>query len=605
MLNIDAFLAGVTQHPGVYQMLGNKGQVLYVGKARNLKKRLSSYFKANQKDNKTLALLQHITDITITVTHSENEALLLECNLIKKYKPHYNILFRDDKSYPYIVITSEHPYPRIDLYRGQRKKEDRYFGPYPNVAAVRETIHLIQKLFGLRTCSDHFYASRTRPCLHHQIGLCSGSCAGLISPEEYQQQVHYAILFLQGKNKDIISALQKKMEKLSDALQFELAATLRDQVARLRQMEESQCVSSGSGSADVLGVVIRGGTACIQLFTIRHGRMLGSRAYFPVNTGAFSEEDVLASFMAQHYFSPKKNSEDIPKEIILNVELSEKKWLESALGERAKHKVCLLHRVRNERKKWLAMAVLSAGESIATQLFNKTNMQERFFALQHFLQLKNSPTRVECFDISHTMGEETVGSCVVFNVAGPMKSSYRRFKIENITPGNDIAAMEQVLHRRYQHLQKENAALPDIIFIDGGRQQLSVAKKVMDQLQIFSVILMGVSKGAGRKPGLETLHFIDRPALSLPSDSLALHLIQQIRDEAHRFALTGHRQRRDKKRRTSVLESISGIGALRRRELLRHFGGIQALARASLEDISKVSGINQSLAERIFVALHE
>ncbi len=602
MFDIKAFLDNAPHHPGVYQMLGEEGNILYVGKAKNLKKRLTSYFSTAQKDPKTLALVKHIKNIDITVTRSENEALILECNLIKKHKPRYNILFRDDKSYPYILITDEQPYPRIDFYRGPLKKEGRYFGPYPNSTAVRETIHLIQKVFQIRTCSDNFFTSRTRPCLHHQIGLCSGSCAGLISEEEYAQNVRHAMLFLEGKNELIVDELHKKMELAAKNLNYELAARVRDQIAKIREIQERQYVSAGKGDADIIGLAISAGIICIQLLVIRTGRILGSRAYFPSAPAHSTTEDILTAFITQHYLGSQVH--EIPKEIILDESLPEQAWLAATLSEEAKHKILLSTAVRGERKKWLEMANTNAKQSVASQLINKTNTKERLAALQQLLHLAKPPKRIECFDISHSMGEATVAACVVFDSNGPAKNDYRRFNITDITPGDDIAAMTQALTRRYKRLQSTEQKLPEILLIDGGLTQLHAAEKVIDTLEIKDIILVGVAKGVTRKPGFETLHIPGQPPINLESDSLALHLIQQIRDEAHRFAITGHRQRRDKTRRTSTLESIPGIGAKRRRELLRYFGGIQALNRASLDEIAKVPGISQSLAQRIFEALH-
>jgi excinuclease ABC subunit C len=601
MFDITTFLSNTPQQPGIYQMLGEDGGVLYVGKAKNLKKRLTSYFSAAQKDPKTLALVKHIKGIDITIARSENEALILECNLIKKLKPRYNILFRDDKSYPYILITDEQ-YPRIDFYRGAVKKNGRYFGPYPHTTAVRETIHLIQKVFQLRTCSDSFFTSRTRPCLHHQIGLCSGSCAGLITPEDYQANVRLAILFLEGKNELIVDELQKKMAAAAHSLQFEVAAQLRDQIARIREIQERQYVSSGKGDADIIGFAVNAGIVCIQLLSIRGGRILGSRAYFPSAPSNPSADEILTAFITQHYLG--HTDRELPKEIILEDKLEDHNWLADALSEQAGHTVLISSSVRGERKKWLEMATTSAKQSVAAQLMNKINVKERLTALQALLGLKEPPKRIECFDISHSMGEATVASCVVYNHNGPAKSDYRRFNIADITPGDDIAAMTQALTRRYKALKTEDHKLPDVLLIDGGLAQLHAAEKVMQNLEITEILLVGVAKGVTRKPGYETLHIPGLTPIHLEPDALALHVIQQIRDEAHRFAITGHRQRRDKARRTSTLESIPGIGAKRRRELLRYFGGIQALNRASLDELAKVPGINQSLAQRIFEELH-
>jgi excinuclease ABC subunit C len=601
MLNIKAFLSNLPNQPGIYQMLAEDGTVLYVGKARDLKKRVSSYFSKSAQDTKTHALLKHVKDINVTITHSENDALLLESNLIKKHKPHYNVLFRDDKSYPYILITDEE-FPRLDLHRGAKKIKGRYFGPYPSAGAVRETIHIVQKLFSLRTCSDSFFSTRTRACLQYQIGRCSAPCVDLISPEEYQQNVQHTVLFLEGKSQLIIDELQKRMEYFSKQLNFEAAAHIRDQILKLRQIQERLYVTNDQGEADVIGLFSAAGIICIQLLIIRGGIMLGSRAYFPsVPLGSTSEE-IITSFVSQHYLSAGK---DIPKEIILDCHLSEEEWLAGALSEQAGRKVIFSINVRGERKKWLEIANNTAKQSVGSRLLNRANTKERFDALQEVLHLQSLPNRIECYDISHSMGEETVASCVVFNINGPAKSDYRRFNITGITPGDDYAAMQQVLTRRFKRLQAEDAKLADIVLIDGGKPQLSAAEKVLSELEVKNVLLIGVAKGVTRKAGFETLYRVDGSVIDLPPDSLALHLIQQIRDEAHRFAITGHRHRRDKKRVTSTLETIPGIGAKRRRELLRYFGGIQGVNRASLEELAKVPGINQSLAERIFMALHD
>lgn len=602
MLNITAFLNSVTNQPGVYQMLDENGAILYIGKARNLKKRLASYFSAQSKDIKTHAMLKHVKNIDITVTHTENEALLLECNLIKKHKPHYNVLFRDDKSYPYILITDDYPFPRIEFYRGNKERGGMFFGPYPHAMAVREAIHLIEKLFKLRNCSQHFFTGRTRPCMQYQIGRCTGPCAGLITPEEYQEHVRHAALFLSGKNDQVITELTQKMEQAASELNFELAATIRDQITQLREIQARQYVSSEQGDVDVIGLAVAAGMECVQLFVIRGGRILGSRAYFPNAPKASTTEEILTSFIAQHYLGAKQH--DIPKEIILPITLDEENWLADVLREQAQRKVILSSNVRGERKKWLEMATHSAEQSVSNKLLNKAHTRERFDAFQKTLKLSHSPRLIECFDISHSRGEATVGACVVFNKEGPVKSHYRRFNITGVTAGDDIAAMKQALTRHYKRLNLEEGLLPDVLLIDGGIPQLNAAKAVLSELDIHSIFLIGVAKGVTRKPGFETLHFVDGNVIHLPSDSLALHLIQQIRDEAHRFAITGHRMQRDKKRVTSSLETIPGVGAKRRRELLRYFGGIQAINRASLDEIAKVPGISQALAQRIFTALH-
>lgn len=604
MRNIKTFLANISHHPGVYQMLGEQGEVLYVGKAKDLKKRIASYFSARVKDIKTLSMVKHVKDIDIIITHTENEAVLLECNLIKKHRPRYNVLLRDDKSYPYIFI-SNHLYPRIDLYRGQRKKNGLYFGPYPSAHAVRETISLLQKIFRIRTCQDSFFAVRTRPCLLYQIGRCTGPCVGLIAADDYAQHVQLAVLFLQGKNQQVTEELQMRMEAASTALNFELAAQYRDQINRLRQIQDKQYVNLSEGDADIVGFALEAGVICIQLLCIRHGQILGSRSYFPSVPAYSGADEIMSAFLTQHYLAHPSHIESIPRQIIVAAEMADQKWLQAVLTEQAKHKVAIIQPRQGEKKKWLTIATTSARQSLSAHIFHKTNVQERVSALQALLGLDTLPRRIECFDISHSMGEATVASCVVFDQNGPVKSDYRRFNITGITPGDDVAAMRQVVERRFKRLQKEAAKLPDVVFIDGGITQLGAAKNSLAELGINEILLVGVSKGPDRKPGYETLHIDDEPPMHLPADSQALHFIQQIRDEAHRFAITGHRQRRDKARRQSSLELIPGIGAKRRRDLLRYFGGIQGIAHASLDELTKVPGISRSLAERIFAALHD
>lgn len=603
--DIKSFLSRLTHHPGVYQMLDAGGTVIYVGKAKDLKKRVSNYFSNKIKDPKTASLVKNIADIHITVTHTENEAVILECNLIKQHRPRYNVLLRDDKSYPYIYISTDHPYPRMDLYRGSRKKQGRYFGPYPSSFAVRETINHLQKLFRIRTCRDTYFAARTRPCLLYQIGRCTGPCVNYISAEEYAQQVQLAILFLEGKSNEIVHALEKKMEEASTLQDYELAADYRDQIGRLRQIQDKQYVDVGEGNADIIGFAMQAGVACIQLLTIRHGQMLGSRSYFPTVPLPSPAEEIVSAFITQHYLSNTSSIESIPKQLITEVVLSDQEVLEKVLSEQSKHTVKITSSVRGERKKWLSIAQNSAKQSLTAFFFNKSNFFDRLLALQNFLELDALPKRIECYDISHTMGEATVASGVVFDESGPLKSDYRRYNIQGITEGDDLAAMRQVLTRRFKHSQTEDQNLPDILLIDGGGTQLAVAEQVLEELQVTGPMLVAVSKGPGRKAGYESIHTLQHPPRHLPADSLALHVIQQIRDEAHRFAITGHRQKRDKARRQSSLETIAGIGAKRRRDLLRYFGGIQGVAHASLDELMKVSGISKSLAERIFAAFHD
>ncbi|HLB42153.1 MAG TPA: excinuclease ABC subunit UvrC [Gammaproteobacteria bacterium] len=602
--SLNLSLGKLPHHPGVYQLLGENGEILYVGKAKDLKKRITSYFNKQIKDPKTRVLVTHIKDIDITVTNSETEAILLECNLIKKYKPRYNILLRDDKSYPYIVITQHH-FPRIDLYRGIPKKNGMYFGPYPNAFAAKETIDLLQKLFQIRTCTDNYFRTRSRPCLLYQIGRCTGPCVGLITHEEYVGHIKLATLFLQGKSQQIITALQAKMELVAEHLDYERAAHIRDQMARLRQIQERQHVNVDVGNVDILGFAADAGRVCLQLLSIRDGQLLGSRSYFPHIPTYSSTDEIISAFLMQHYLESSSHGHDLPKYIVVTHIISDAAMLERVFSEQAKHHVTIMKATRGEKKKLLMMATKSAEKALLAHLFIKANMHERQLALQQVLDLATLPRRIECFDISHSMGEATVASCVVFDENGPLKQAYRQFNIEKITAGDDVAAMHQVLQRRFKRLQRSEAVLPDVVLIDGGAAQLAAAENVLTELAMKEVVLVGVAKGVDRKPGLETLHISGRKPMHLPADSLGLHFIQQIRDEAHRFAITSHRHRRDKKRRQSRLELIPGIGAKRRRELLRYFGGIQGLAHASLEELAKVPGIHDSLAKRIFAALHD
>ncbi|OGT38815.1 MAG: excinuclease ABC subunit C [Gammaproteobacteria bacterium RIFCSPHIGHO2_12_FULL_38_14] len=605
MSHLKSCITRLSHHPGVYQFLDDQNRVLYVGKAKDLKKRVSSYFSGRVKDPKTRSLIKQVKDIDVTITHSENEAVLLECNLIKQHQPRYNILLRDDKSYPYIVITSEHAYPRIDLYRGTRKKKGLYFGPYASSFAVRETISLLQKLFRIRTCQNSFFEARTRPCLLYQINRCTGPCVKLITKEEYDKNVQLAVLFLEGKNHEVIHELQNRMELASQELNFEEAALLRDQIARLRQIQERQYVNVREGDVDIVGFAMQSGIVCIQLLSVRKGQLLGSRSYFPLVPPFSKKDEILYSFLSQHYFGVPSHLGDLPRHILLEVKLKDQDLLENALSKEAHHKVSVISPTKGEKRKWLNMAVDNAKQSLALHLFNKINIHERAIALQQALNLKTVPKRIECVDVSHLSGESTVASCVVFDQQGPVKSDYRRFNISNITPGDDIAGIRQVIFRRFKQGRQEGVILPDMMLIDGGKTQLIAAHQVMQELGLGEVVLVGVAKGKTRKPGLEILHRIHSPPLHLSGDSLALHFIQQIRDEAHRFAVTAHRARRDRERRRSPLEIIPGIGAKRRRELLRYFGGIQGLAHASLEELTKVPGISHSLARRIFAAFHD
>jgi len=594
------FLKTLTSRPGVYRMFDVNGQVLYVGKARNLKKRVSSYFRRSGLAPKTRALMKQMASVEVTVTATEAEALLLENNLIKLHRPRYNILLRDDKSYPYIYLSTDRQYPRLTFHRGARKGKGRYFGPYPSSGAVRESLHLLQKMFRVRQCEDSFFSNRSRPCLQYQIKRCTAPCVGLISPEDYAQDVRHTVLFLEGKSTALNAELVERMEQAAARLDYEQAAVYRDQIASLSRVQERQYVSGESGDMDIVAVAVSGGLACVQVFFIRHGVNLGNKVFFPRIPRDSSEPEVLSAFVAQYYLE-----HPVPGRILLNCELDDVDLLAEALGEKAQRKVVLSSRVRGERARWLQMGVENAQQALVARLGSQAGMQRRLHLLQQLLELDEPPRRIECFDISHSQGEGTVASCVVFDREGPRKSDYRRFNISDITPGDDYAAMEQALLRRYTRLKKEDAALPELLLIDGGKGQVSSAQKVMEELQISEILLVGVAKGPERRAGMEILHIPSQQReLDLAPDSPALHLVQQIRDEAHRFAITGHRQRRAKARNVSPLEGIPGVGPRRRQQLLKHFGGMQEVARAGVEDLGKVSGISRDLAQKIYDTFH-
>lgn len=621
-----AFVKTLTGKPGVYRMLDGRGDVIYVGKARNLKKRVGSYFSRAQQGPKTQAMVAQVQAIEVTVTHTENEALILENHLIKSLKPRYNILLRDDKSYPYIFLSESDDFPRLSYHRGAKRKKGRYFGPYPSAGAVRESLNLLQKLFRVRQCEDNFFRNRSRPCLQYQINRCTAPCVGAVSKEDYQQDVRHTVMFLEGKSPEVIDEMVQRMEQASSELHFEEAAHFRDQIASLRRVQESQYVSGESGDLDVIAAAIEGGLACVQVFFIRGGRNLGNKVFYPQHVDDAGESDVLKAFIPQYYLSNERRNEGlqsdsnhsnrtIPAEILLSHDLNEgdsgnKAVLQAVLTEESGRRVQLSHKVRGDRARWLEMATANARAAVRAQLASKANLLSRFEDLQDALGLESLPQRLECFDISHTMGEATVASCVVMETTGPVKADYRRFNIEGITPGDDYGAMRQALIRRYTRLKKGEGKLPDILLIDGGKGQLAEAEKVLEELQIEGVNILGVAKGPDRKPGQEAL-FLSGHSLStkkapriLPTDSPALHLIQQIRDEAHRFAITGHRQRRARARNTSVLEDVPGLGPKRRQSLLKQFGGLQEVARAGVEDLSSIPGISRQLAQRVYDAFH-
>ena len=594
-----AFLKTLTALPGVYRMLDERGEILYVGKARNLRQRVTSYFRENHGSAKTASLVAHIRAIEVTVTHTETEALLLESILIKEHQPRYNILLRDDKGYPYIHVSAG-DFPRLSLHRGAKRAPGRYFGPYPNATAVRDTLHLLQKIFRLRSCEDSFFQGRRRPCLQYQIKRCTAPCVGLIDRDGYHQQLQDAVLFLEGKSGQLVNGLVRRMEAAAGALNFEDAAAYRDQIVELREIQHHQHIEGESGDLDVIACVTRGGVACVQVFVFRDGRLLGNRAFFPQLPQEEGTAAVQAAFLAQYYLE-----KDVPAEILITPEPLDGPLLAQAFSERLGRRVTLSSRVRGGRAHWLEMARRNAELALAAHLASRAGVRHRLEALRDALGLETELARLECFDISHTQGEATVAACVVFDGEGPLKSAYRRYNIEGITPGDDYAALHQALARRYERAREEGARLPDIVFIDGGKGQLAQAGDVLQQLRRAGVIVIGVAKGAGRKPGLETLYLFDkdRPII-LPVDSAALHLVQQIRDEAHRFAITGHRRRRAKARTTSALDGILGIGPKRRQALLKQFGGLKQLSRAGIEDIAQVDGVNAELAQRIYDAFH-
>jgi excinuclease ABC subunit C len=595
------FLANLSQRPGVYRMIAENGEVLYVGKARNLKNRVSTYFTGSKAHAaKTMAMVAQIANIEVTATASETEALLLEYNLIKRHRPRYNVTLRDDKSFPYLYITTEQDYPRISFYRGTRKLPGRFFGPYPNARATRETVLLLQKLFLLRPCSDTFFANRSRPCLQYQIKRCSGPCVGLISVENYKQDVEDAIKVLEGRGAELIDDLAQRMEEAAQQLAFERAARLRDQINGIKAIHSTQSVTRNvTEDIDAVALVSRGSDHCVSIVFVRGGRNLGSSNFFP-RAGLAEESELLSGFLSQYYLG-----RDAPGEILISQPIEDADLLEATLSERLERSVQIRSGVRGVRARWLEMARTNAELGLNMRRATEATTAEQLQSVAEVFGLSAPPKRMECFDVSHTMGERTVASCVVFGPEGPLKSDYRRFNIEGLAPGDDYGAMRQALSRRYARIKKGEAPLPDLLLIDGGPGQLAEAISVLKELEIEGVCVAGVAKGADRRPGQERLFLAgeEHPRI-LPPDSPALHLIQRIRDEAHRFAITGHRQRRAKARTHSVLETVPGLGPRKRRELLRQFGGLQGVVRAGVDDLAKVHGIGRKLAQSIYDTLH-
>src|SRR5688500_4275671 len=583
-----AFVKGLPNLPGVYRMLGKNGDALYVGKARDLRKRVASYFNKHGHGPRTQLMIGQVDSIEVTATRSEGEALLLENNLIKSLAPRYNILFRDDKSYPYLTITG-HEFPRLGFHRGAKERRHRYFGPFPHAYAVRECIQLLQRVFQLRTCEDTVFEHRSRPCLLHQIKRCTAPCTGRIAAPQYAEDVANATLFLEGREDDVIGNLNKKMQAASEARQYEQAAAYRDQIRALSRVQARQYVESNRGvDADVVACVIEGEIACVNLMMIRRGRHVGDRSFFPANAEGAAAAEVISAFLEQHYV------EQPPPGLVVTSEPVELEGIDVVTPS------------HGERKQWLDMARKNALLAIAQRVRDRATQEGRLLALREALGLPEGAQRVECFDISHTMGEATVASCVVYDRSQMQKSEYRRFNIRDITPGDDYAAMRQVLTRRYERITAQAGKIPDLILIDGGKGQVGVARAALADLGLHQACVVGVAKGPERKPGEEEL-IIESEAriLQLPPAHPGLHLIQQIRDEAHRFAVMGHRARRGKTRTTSMLNEIPGIGAKRRQALIEHFGGLRGVQAAAIDDIAKVEGISRPLAERIYKHLHE
>ena len=593
------FLAGLPHMPGVYRMLGAGGDVLYVGKARDLKKRVSSYFQKTGHGPRIQLMIGQIAAMEITVTRSEAEALLLENNLIKSLTPRYNILFRDDKSYPYLMISGD-TYPRLAFHRGALDKKNAFFGPYPNAGAVRESIQLLQKVFHLRTCEDAVFMNRTRPCLLHQIKRCSAPCVGLVDEQSYQADVHNALMFMEGREDDVRTALAERMQEAAQRQDYEQAAVFRDRIQSLSNVQGRQYVDVNKAlDADAVACVVEHGMVCVNLVMVRNGRYLGDKSFFPQHAEDHAPAEIVSAFLAQHYAQSP-----VPAVIVLAEEVDTEE-LDGLLSDLAGHAVQIASRPIAERRAWLEMAQRNAQHALAQRVREQGTQELRLAAMREALALPGSVQRVECFDISHTQGEATVASCVVYDQLGMRTSEYRRYNITGITPGDDYGAMRSVLQRRYEKVTRGEGVVPDLILIDGGRGQINVARGVLEDLGLGEIALIGVAKGPERKAGMEELILADgKHSLQLPPDNPGLHLIQQIRDEAHRFAITGHRARRAKARVTSSLEGISGVGAKRRRQLLERFGGLKGVVSASIEDLAQVEGISRTLAERIYRELH-
>ena len=594
------FVDSLPGRPGVYRMLDADGQILYAGKARNLKSRVGSYFQPSNVQPKVQALIAKTANMEVTITNSDTEALLLEYNLIKKHRPRFNVVLRDDKSFPYLHLETHHEFPRLNFYRGSRKEPGKYFGPYPSAGAVRDTLQQLQKLFRIRNCDDTYFANRSRPCLQYQIQRCTAPCVGLVSKEHYARDVSAAIKVLEGRNDEVGEELGRRMDAAAARLDFEEAAQLRDQLAKLKVIQAQQIVTAGADhDADVIAIAAANGEYCVALMFVRAGRSLGSTTFFP--KAPFAElPEVLAAFVTQYYLE-----RDAPAEIIVEQDFDEMQLLETALSERLAHKVRISSSVRGIRARWLEMMHTNAEQALNMRRLARAGIESSLEDLREAFDLEETPNRLECFDISHTSGTDTVASCVVFGVEGPLKSDYRRFNISGIQPGDDYAAMYQALTRRYKRVRDGEIVKPDVLLIDGGKGQLAEAAKVLEELGVGGMTLIGVAKGVDRRAGQEQLFLLgqDTPTI-LPPDSRALHLIQRVRDEAHRFAIAGHRKKRAKRHSQSILETIPGLGPVKRRELLKQFGGLQGILRAGIDDFIQIRGLGRELAQVIYEHLH-
>lgn len=597
----EHFLKTLTQKPGVYQMLDQRGMCIYVGKAKNLKKRVSSYFNKTDKDAKKKVMVSHVRHIDVVVTHTEGEALLLENQLIKQLKPRYNICLRDDKSYPFIYLSSQQTFPRLTFHRGAKTKKGQYFGPYPSAGAVRDSLHVLQKLFPVRQCDDSYFKNRSRPCLQHQIKRCTAPCVDLISEHDYKDDVDHTVLFLEGKNSRLINDLVKKMESSAEDLNFEKAAQFRDQIAQLRKLMERQYVSGNEGDLDVVACEILQHIACVQVFFIRNGQHIGNRTFFPKVPHGKSEEEVLSAFILQFYLD-----KELPKTIVLSHDLIERELTQEIFNEKAERKVSLVNKPRAERARWLKMTKNNALTALTQHIESRENTRGRLRKLSDLLGVNSDIKRMECFDISHLQGDQTVASCVVLSEEGPLKSDYRRFNITGVTAGDDYAALSQAVTRRFIRAKKNEHVKPDLLIIDGGKGQVTAVKEALSNIDYEDIFIIGISKGSDRKVGMEKIYRAsDGKVLILSSDEPALLVVQQIRDEAHRFAISGHRQQRGKAKKKSTLEKIEGLGPKRRQQLLKQFGGLREIQSAGVEDLCTVDGINKSLAQRVYNFFHD